>query len=717
MKKHTQSILLLVVVFIVPVLYFSFTVLMHNYHTGTFFEASFDSDEDGFVYFDDAFENTNQPGYASGSYQSSGGYSGGALKVYLGGLDASYIYYISGGWVKTFSVTTPVKTVLSFKYNLTQSSDYESSEYSRVMVSFDGVLYGRGTDEYVDEIWGNGNGGSPISTGWQTFYADLGLLDSTDHALIIGVYNNQKTQSTEYTELLIDDVMLITCNVAPVADAGTDQYASAADVGDLAQVTLDGSGSTDFGGTIASYDWSKNGISIANGEVAVVDLGVGEHTIGLTVTDDSAAVGTDSVSVFVSSRGDAPQIVDLLDFDRFKSNIKTLSDFGGRDQSGAGSQSYLNAEAWVITQLESFGYTVNKHRFTYQGYPRDNLYVTKVGTTSPDSMYMITAHLDGIASRGGHAANDNGSGCSLVLEAARVFGLLGVQPEKSVRFIFWNNEETGLDGSEAYVSDKAGLQGIESPAGSGEYPEPVWVGLINPDMILFDHGLPVQTNQAPDADMDVDYQENSTYAEQSMRLALLLQNGSNYYSPDYPAEVRSNMSNTDSYSFRNYTAAVSLRENNRLLEIGNGSDPHWHQATDVYTTFSEDDFKLGFNTTQMAVGTVAELTGALYDPSAAVDESDAIPLEYQLEQNYPNPFNPETTIEFTLKKHSFVTMNIYNLLGQEIRTLLQQDMPAGRHQIHWNSSNNKGAPVNAGVYICRMTTENTLHVIKMILLK
>src|SRR4029077_3233844 len=103
--------------------------------------------------------------------------------------------------------------------------------------------------------------------------------------------------------------------------------------------------------------------------------------------------------------------------------------------------------------------------------PRDSIYVTKVGTRFPDQMYIVSAHMDGRG--GGGAANDAASGCSRVREAARA--LAGMQTAVSVRFVFWNNEETGLNGSTAYVSQRRPLQGIESPIGSGNYPEPSWL--------------------------------------------------------------------------------------------------------------------------------------------------------------------------------------------------------------------------------------------------
>ena len=98
-----------------------------------------------------------------------------------------------------------------------------------------------------------------------------------------------------------------------------------------------------------------------------------------------------------------------------------------------------------------------------------------------------------------------------------------------------------------------------------------------------------------------------------IRVALVLvavAAGCGAYCSDYPAEVGSNMSSTDSYPFRDHTAAVSVRENQRIAEIGAGANPHWHQTTDVFETYSDADFQLGFNALQMVVGTVGEMVGA-----------------------------------------------------------------------------------------------------------
>src|ERR1043165_7187132 len=90
----------------------------------------------------------------------------------------------------------------------------------------------------------------------------------------------------------------------------------------------------------------------------------------------------------------------------------------------------------------------------------------------------------------GEAANDDGSGTAVVMELARVFSSPDVETDRSIRFALWNGEEGGLNGSTAYVTQRAPLQGKESPAGSGKSPEPKWLGMVQHDMMMWDHGAP-----------------------------------------------------------------------------------------------------------------------------------------------------------------------------------------------------------------------------------
>ena len=245
--------------------------------------------------------------------------------------------------------------------------------------------------------------------------------------------------------------------------------------------------------------------------------------------------------------------------------------------------------------------------------PREEVYCTKVGATRPDEMYIIGAHMDG---RGfGEAANDDGSGTALVMELARILSAPGVETARSVRFALWNNEEGGSLGAQAYLEQRRALQGRETPAGSGRYPEPRWLGMIQHDMMLFDHGMPrpdgtVSPEQRAEADVNIEFLATSKMAAGSQALAWALRAANAKYASDYPAQVGPHMTNTDSRWFMDDVAAVSLRELERGVEIGSGWDPHWHQATDLFATFTDKDFRLGLNAAQTTLGAVAELAGA-----------------------------------------------------------------------------------------------------------
>ena len=369
-------------------------------------------------------------------------------------------------------------------------------------------------------------------------------------------------------------------------------------------------------------------------------------------------------------------LVGRLDLERYKATIKGLTQFGDRRQGTARNR---KAVAWIEAQLASYGCTTGRVKYTYAAPvsasasrgrggqpaartptiasgemrtgsggsrlrgvtrpvgvntdpaaqrdaklrelnrepatdgPREQVYCTKVGTSRPHEMYIIGAHMDGHG--WGEAANDNASGTALVMELARIFSMSDVSTTVSLRFVLWNNEETGLDGARAYVEQRAGLQGKESPAGSGRYPEPRWLGMVQHDMMLWDHGMPRtdgtwNPDQRPEADVNIEFQSQSARADEAMKLAFHFRAANEKYAADYPAAVGPHMTNTDSTPFMHLVPAISLRENERGMHMSAGWDPTWHQPTDVFATFSNKDFRLGLNAAQTTLGAVAELAGA-----------------------------------------------------------------------------------------------------------
>lgn len=385
--------------------------------------------------------------------------------------------------------------------------------------------------------------------------------------------------------------------------------------------------------------------------------------------------GSQALSQVLGAQPDSQvkALVGRLDLEQYKTTIKGLTQFGDRQQGTDRNRATLD---WIEAQLKSSGCT-NTERIRYvhnapapppqrsaeatravaissgevrkgvggsrlrgmvlpqmpnndpaaqtdpllralnggpvSSGPSEDVYCTKVGAKHPDEMYLVGAHMDG---RGfGEAADDDGSGTALVMELARIFSYPDVVTERSIRFVLWNNEESGHVGSRAYVDQRAPLQGKESPPGSGRYPEPKWLGMIQHDMMLWDHGMPgpdgaVSAEQRREADINIEFQSTAKFANQAMKLAFFLRDANEKYATDYPAAVGPHMSSTDSTEFMDHVPAISLRENERGMQIGAGWNPHYHQATDRFSSYSDKDFRLGLNAAQTTLGAVAELTGA-----------------------------------------------------------------------------------------------------------
>ncbi len=102
---------------------------------------------------------------------------------------------------------------------------------------------------------------------------------------------------------------------------------------------------------------------------------------------------------------------------------------------------------------------------------------------------------------------------------------------------------------------------------------------------------------------------------------------------------------------------------------------------------------------------------------APLSGEGVIPQDYDLQQNYPNPFNSETMVKYQIPQDDFVTIAIYNLLGQKLRTLVSAQKGPGSYQILWDGRNDWGEPVGSGEYLCQMRTTNFVAARKMILIR
>jgi len=95
----------------------------------------------------------------------------------------------------------------------------------------------------------------------------------------------------------------------------------------------------------------------------------------------------------------------------------------------------------------------------------------------------------------------------------------------------------------------------------------------------------------------------------------------------------------------------------------------------------------------------------------------SMPGNSALHQNYPNPFNPTTQIKYDLPEDALVTINIYDLMGRSIKSLVNSQQSAGYRSIQWNATNNLGEPVSAGMYIYTIQAGQFRQTKKMVLLK
>jgi flagellar hook assembly protein FlgD len=100
----------------------------------------------------------------------------------------------------------------------------------------------------------------------------------------------------------------------------------------------------------------------------------------------------------------------------------------------------------------------------------------------------------------------------------------------------------------------------------------------------------------------------------------------------------------------------------------------------------------------------------------SIDGAD-IPEVFALHQNYPNPFNPITQIKYDLPEDAIVSINIYDLMGRSIKSLVNSNQSAGYRSIQWNATNNLGEPVSAGMYIYMIQAGQFRQTKKMVLLK
>jgi Zn-dependent M28 family amino/carboxypeptidase len=335
------------------------------------------------------------------------------------------------------------------------------------------------------------------------------------------------------------------------------------------------------------------------------------------------------------------------------------------------------AAEFIFQTLNRFGLPTYNQIYSITG---RNVYSIKTGTDYPNQKFIICAHYDDSPVQPpAPGADDNGSGTAAVLEAARI--LSQVSTPYTIIFALWVEEEIGHFGS-AYFAQQAYLSGEDI------------LGVINLEMFGWDSN--------DDGLIDI----HTRPIAYSVELANLIYYLENHYNLGLSSVIYNPGTNaSDHASFWNYGySALVFGE----AFYGGDFNPFYQTTNDLIGHFNLDYYHA---LSKLAISTIAHL--AFYNLSTGLEKLKNISISgFNLYQNYPNPFNPITTIEFDLPKTGEVTIKIFNILGQEVATLVMEKLAAGSYKYIFDASG-----LVSGVYLYRLETDKFVQIRKMVLMR
>jgi len=161
---------------------------------------------------------------------------------------------------------------------------------------------------------------------------------------------------------------------------------------------------------------------------------------------------------------------------------------------------------------------------------------------------------------------------------------------------------------------------------------------------------------------------------------------------------------------------LSLSLFSQSIIINTVSEEHSYTIEEVQNLYFEMD-NLYIQTESQVENFLLEDIVSISFGDGTSAENVTIPLPFILNQNHPNPFNPDTSISFSLQNSGTVILEVYNLKGQKISTIVNKFLPSGNHKFEWNGNDNYGNKVSSGIYLYRLNMDNQAETKKMILLK
>ncbi|HEY6435328.1 MAG TPA: M28 family peptidase [Ignavibacteriaceae bacterium] len=426
------------------------------------------------------------------------------------------------------------------------------------------------------------------------------------------------------------------------------------------------------------------------------------------------------------------------------------------------------AADYIKQKLNSYGLVTYDQNFSATG---RNVYGVQLGSQYPNKEYIICAHYDDMPSgTTAPGADDNASGTAAVIESARIF--TQYDSKYTIIYALWDEEEQGLIGSAYYALQafNAGdsIMGVinmdmiaydNDNDGVGEihirnygnsiglkdmmlqvntnYSIGVLPSIINPGTTASDqasfwnngYGALLLIEEYYGGDFNAYYHSvndliihfNQSYYLKMSKLSIGTVATLAQMTDIVPVEMV-----TFTASIRNSTVqllwSTASELNNRGFEIERSvnSDDNFvtvgfvsgkGSSTEInYYSFTDDPQLSGVNQIYYRLKQI-DFDGT-FSYTDIVNVNYDVPAEFVLDQNYPNPFNPSTTINYFVPKESFVSIKVYDFLGREVTTLVNETNSTGSYDINFDASN-----LPSGTYFYTLITDYYLATRKMIVLK
>jgi PKD repeat protein len=211
-----------------------------------------------------------------------------------------------------------------------------------------------------------------------------------------------------------------------------------------------------------------------------------------------------------------------------------------------------------------------------------------------------------------------------------------------------------------------------------------------------------------------------------INIPLHISNGSNVYGFEMKVEFDHTLLEFDTLVLTelmdNYLLIYNSDTDGELIVAASGSNPDGETGSFGTLTFNvsanfSDETVVSITRLRLNEGPVVENPASMTVSYALGIDSELLPHEFALHQNYPNPFNPVTTLRYDLPENGLVTIIIYDMLGREVKTLINQNQDAGYRSVIWNATNDAGQPVSAGIYLYQIQAGEYMQTKKMVLLK